>query len=364
MRMALTCTTGLRPGAGGGAGRRPGGLPHFARMLAFLLCALPAMAAVTGTVINRTTGQPQAGATVGFYKLVNAFQLAEEVKTDGQGNFSINDAPDGAKPNMIRTTYDGVGYIHMLPPGSPATGLTLDVYNASRQPGAAKVSKHMILFQPGGGELTVNETYILENDGKTAWNDPEGGALRVWAPAAQDKINVNGTAADANGMGIPATLVKTSTPNVFGVNFPVKPGETRIDIDYTVPYTEGAPYKGKIVSKDDNTYLVAPNGVGIAGEKLNDLGLEPKTQARIYGLTGTAYEIQLNGEPVEAAASDNAAGAAADDSGAPKAEVEAPHVFGQVYLILGLALGILALTFAILYRASGTAKENNERGRG
>jgi hypothetical protein len=29
-----------------------------------------------------------------------------------------------------------------------------------------------------------------------------------------------------------------------------------------------------------------------------------------------------------------------------------------------LALGILALTFAILYRASGPAKENNERGRG
>jgi hypothetical protein len=313
-------------------------------------------------VINRTTGQPQAGATVGFYKLVNAFQLAEEVKTDAQGNFSINDAPDGAKPNMIRTTYEGVGYVRVLPPGSPATGLTLDVYDASRQPGAAKVSKHMILFQPGGGQMTVNETYILENTGKTAWNDPEGGALHVWAPAAaKGQLEVNGTAADANGMGIPATLVKTSAPDVFGVNFPVKPGETRIDIDYTLPYTEGAPYEGKIVSKDDNTYLVAPNGVGISGEKLNDLGLEQKTQARIYGLTGTAYKIQLTGEPVAAPA---AADSAADDAGAPKVEIASPHVFGQVYLILALALGILALTFAILYRASGPAKENNERGRG
>jgi hypothetical protein len=319
------------------------------------------MAAVTGTVINRTTGQPQAGATVGFYKLVNAFQLAEEVKTDAKGNFSIDDAPDGAKPNMIRTTYDGVGYIHMLPPGSPAAGLTLNVYNASRQPGAAKVSKHMILFQPSGGQLTVNETYILENNGKTAWNDPEGGALRIWAPVdSADRINVNGTAADANGMGIPATLVKTSAPDIFGVNFPVKPGETRIDIDYTVPYTEGAPYEGKIVSKDENTYLVTPNGVGISGEKLNDLGQEQKTQARIYGLTGTAYKIQLTGEPAAAAA---ASDSAADDAGAPKVEIAPPHVLGQTYLILALALGILALTFAILYRASGTAKENDERGR-
>ena len=326
-----------------------------------LLC-LPAMAAVTGTVVNRTTGQPQSGATVGFYKLVNAFQLAEEVKTDARGNFSIDDSPDGAKPNMIRTTYQGVGYIHMLPPGSPAAGLTLDVYNASAQPGAAKVSKHMILFQPSGGQLTVNETYIIENNGKTSWNNPAGGALHVWLPAAaKGQADVNATAADANGMGIPATLAKTSAADVFAVNFPIKPGETRIDVDYTVPYEEGAPYEGKIVSKDENTYLVAPNGVSIAGEKLNDLGLEQKTQARIYGFAATAYNIQLTGEPVAAPAADSAS---ADDSGAPKVEIAPPHVLGQTYLILGLALGILALTFAILYRASAPSKENDERGRG
>ena len=326
-----------------------------------LIC-LPAMAAVTGTVVNRTTGQPQPGATVGFYKLVTAFQLAEEAKTDAQGRFSIDDSPDGAKPNMIRTTYDGVGYIHMLPPGSASTGLTLDVYNSSRQPGDAKVSKHMILFQPSGGQLTVNETYILENDGRTSWNDPAGGALRVWVPAAaKGNAEVNGTAADANGMGIPATIVKSSAPDVFGVNFPIKPGETRIDIDYTVPYTEGAPYAGKIVSKDENTYLVTPNGVSIAGENLNDLGLEQRTQARIYGLQATAYNVQLTGSPVAAAAPADSADAS--DSG-PPVVVAPPHVFGQVWLIVGLALGILALGFAILYRASGTAKENHERGRG
>jgi hypothetical protein len=320
------------------------------------------MAAVTGTVINRTTGQPQPGATVGFYKLVTAFQLAEEVKTDAQGRFSIDDSAEGSDPHMIRTTYEGVGYIHMLPPGSASTGLTLDVYDSSRQPGAAKVSKHMILFQPSGGQLTVNETYILENDGKTSWNDPSGGALRVWVPAAaKGKAEVNGTAADANGMGIPATIVKSSAPDVFGVNFPIKPGETRIDIDYTVPYTEGAPYQGKIVSKDDNTYLVTPNGVSVSGENLNDLGLEQRTQARIYGLQATAYNVQLTGSPVAAAAPADSADAS--DSG-PPVVVALPHVFGQVWLIVGLALGILALGFAILYRASGTAKENHERGRG
>jgi hypothetical protein len=331
-----------------------------------LLC-WQAVAAVTGTVVNRTTGQPQAGASVGFYKLVNAFELAEETTSDAQGNFSIKDSPDGAKPNMIRTTWQGVGYIRILPPGSPTAGLALDCYDSSKQPGGARVAKHMILFQPSGGELTVNETYILDNQGKTSWNDPADGALRIYLPpAANGKAEVNATAADANGMGIGAALVKTSEPGVYGVAFPVKPGETRIDLDYTVPYKEGAPYQGKIVSKDENTYLVAPKGVTLTGERLNDLGPEPRTLAHIYGLAATAFKIQLTGAPVAvAAAPENPPAESPDASdGAPQVEVAPPHVFGQVWQILGLALGILALGFAILYRASGSSKEDHERGRG
>jgi hypothetical protein len=165
-------------------------------------------------------------------------------------------------------------------------------------------------------------------------------------------------------MGIAADLLTSPAPDVFGVNFPIKPGETRIDLNYTVPYIEGAPYQGKVVSKDENTYLVAPNGVTLAGDKLNDLGPEPRTQAHIYGLEGTAYKIQLTGAPVAVAADTPPADSADASDGAPQVEVAMPHVFGQVGLILGLALGILALGFAMLYRASATDRETNERGRG
>jgi len=50
------------------------------------------------------------------------------------------------------------------------------------------------------------------------------------------------------------------------------PGETRIDLDYAVPYAEGSSYQGKIVTRDENTYLIAPNGVTLKGDGLNDLG--------------------------------------------------------------------------------------------
>jgi len=326
----------------------------------FLLLSASALAAVTGTVVNRTTGQPQAGATVGLFILgQDGLDQVDQAKSDAQGRFTINREIQG--PHMIRSTVDAVTYNLMLPPGSPPTNLTLEVYNSSKQPGAAKVGKHMILFQPGGGQMLVNETYLCSNDGKTTWNDPNHGTVRFYLPPRADgKVSVNAT--PPGGLPIGTLADKTATPNVYAVDYPVKPGETRFDLSYTVPYTEGAPYAGTVVSKDDNTYLIAPNGVTLQGENLNDLGQDPSTQARIYGLTGAAYKVQLTGA-VAAAPAENAD--AADSDSGPRIEQIMPRIYGQTKLILALALGILALGLALLYRAApATAtKETDERGR-
>jgi len=103
---------------------------------AFLvLLALPLSAAVTGTVINRTTGAPQAAATVTLYKFgQGGMEPVTETKTGAQGQFTINQNPAGPGPAMLRVEIDNVTYNHMLPPGTPTTGITLDVFNATRQP--------------------------------------------------------------------------------------------------------------------------------------------------------------------------------------------------------------------------------------
>ena len=159
-------------------------------------------------------------------------------------------------------------------------------------------------------------------------------------PAAADgKVTVNAT--PPGGQPIASAVKKTSKPDVYAVGFPAKPGETRFDLSYTVPYTEGAAYEGKIVTQDDNTYLIAPNGMTLQGENLNDLGQEPRTQARIYGLTGAAYKVVLAAE-------------ATDSDSGPRIEAIMPRIYGQAKPILALALGILALGLALLYRASAT----------
>jgi len=136
---------------------------------------------------------------------------------------------------------------------------------------------------------------------------------------------------------------KTSTPDVYAVDFPVKPGETRVDLSYTVPYTGGAAYAGKIVTKDDDSYLISANGVTLQGDNLNDLGLEPRTQAHIYGFTGgAAYKIVLTGT-AQAAPPENAD--TSDSDSGQRIEQIMPRIYGQAKPILALALGILALAW-------------------
>jgi hypothetical protein len=331
------------------------------KLASFLLLALPALAAVTGTVTNRTTGQPQANTTVTLYKFgQGGMEAADSAKTDAQGNFSIAKDPAAPGPKMLRVEIDGVTYNKIMPPGTPTTGVALDVYNASTQETGVKVSKHMLLFEPAGNQVTVNETLLIRNDGKTTWNDPKNGTIRFYLPAAVNgAVDAKGTAPD--GMPVPIPTDKTSTPGVYTAKFEIKPGDTRIDLTYVAPYTTGAPLEGKIATKDDNTYLIAPNGVTLAGDRLADMGTEPRTQAHIYGLNDSSYKITLTG--TEAAAPAAEAPADQPDNSGPQIEEIMPRVYNQSKLILVLALGILALGFVVLYRASDTAKESHERGR-
>ena len=309
------------------------------------LLAATAYAAVTGTVINQSTGKPQAGATVVLYRLgmQNGLELIEQVKSGPDGSFTINQTPQG--PHLVRTAFDGVTYNHMLPPGRPTTGLTIDVYNSSKSQGAAKVGKHMILFEPSGGQVGVSETYLFHNTGKTAWNDSDLGTLKFAIPQGASKPTVQATA--PGGMPLGAAVNRNPRTESYGVDFAVKPGDTRFDVSYTVPYTEGAEYSGKVLTQDENTYLIVPAGVALAGENLNDLGAEPKSQAHIYGLTGNTYKIKLTGA---VAGDTGAADAQADSDAGPKIEQVLPRINRQAKLILGVTLGILALGFVLLYR--------------
>ncbi len=311
---------------------------------AALLVAGAAGAAVEGVVVNRTTNQPQPGATVTLYKLGGAgMEAVESVRSGAGGRFRMDRTPEG--PHLIQTAFDGVTYNHMLPPGSPTTGLQLEVYNSSSRPGSAQVTQHMVLLEPSGGQLAVTETLVFENTGKLAYNDPERGTLRLWIPPGA-KARVMATA--PAGMPIERAAEPAGPPQVYKVDFPIKPGETRFDITYSVPLADPAEFRGKILHRG-TVRLVAPAGVTLAGDGIELVGREPRTQAAIYSIRGAEYAVRIEGSGTLRAAAEDS-----EDSG-PGLQQILPRVYDRAPWIVGFALGALMAGLVLLYRRSAAA---------
>jgi hypothetical protein len=338
-----------------------------------LLLVSTAFGAVDGTVINQTTGKPQAGATVTLYKIGQAGPEAiESVKSGADGKFRIAQDATGPGPRLVQAAYQDVTYNHMLPPGSQSNSITVDVYNSSKQPGDAKVDQHVVVFEPARGQLMVAEWYMFRNGGKTSYNDVEGGTLRFYLPpTASGAVKVNATA--PQGMPVPQAAEKTATANVYKVAFPIKPGETRIDIAYNVPFNAPGKFEGKILYKGGPTRLVAPSGVTIKGDNIQSLGQEPRTQATIYDVKGNDFKVEISGAGALRQGEDTG-----DDSGGGATyEQIPPKVYGKMTWILALTFGILTLGLILLYRArvpetaaagarethNASAKGKNERRR-
>src|SRR5579883_68636 len=332
-------------------------------LLALALASAPAWGAISGMVLNGTTGQPQANTPVTLMTMGAAGPEATgDGKTDAQGKFRLDAAPSAGGPTLLRATVDGITYSKVIPPGTPTENLTLEVYNASKERGSARISKHLIFFDPTPQGLTVNEAYLFTNDGKTAWNDPVNGTLQFYLPpGANGKVRIDATA--PGGMPLQQPAGKTGKPDVYKVDFPVRPGETRIDLSYVTPYKEGETYTGKVVTQDENTYLIVPKGVTLTGDNLNDMGEEPRTQAHLYGLKEASYKIALSGTAAPAA--QDAGADTGSQDGAPQIQEIMPRLYTRLWPILGLALGILALGFVLLYRTpagANAAKESHDRG--
>lgn len=360
--------------------------------LLLLAAAAWAQGAVDGTVINSTTGNPQPNATVTLFQPTQQGpQFIDSVKTDAQGKFQITkEVPAGAGPGplLLQAVYAGVQYNKILPPGTPASGVEIPVYESSKRPGGAKIDQHMILLEPSpGGTLQVSESYVFNNDGKTTWNDPDNGTLQFALPAAaQGKVEVNALA--PGGLPLRKAPDPGPKPNTFKLDFPIKPGESRVDLQWSMPFNTPGVFEEPILAKGGLTRLVAPVGVTFKGDDIQSLGKHPTTQATIFGVKSGDIRIRVEGTGVLSDPDANSGGNG-DSSGQPALAENLPKLYGlasgsadiltsmmAVKWVLLSVLGMLAVGFALLYRkgnplhAAGEPEQpaakasKNARGRG
>jgi hypothetical protein len=321
-------------------------------MKIFLLfaTALSCFAAVDGVVINGTTGKPQASVMVSLMQpSAQGLQTLATVRSDAEGKFKFDkDAPAGG-PVLMQAIYAKTSYTTMLPPGTPTSGVKVQVFDSGTNPASGKISEHMILLEPSATSTDVSETFMFENQTNMTYSDPSKGSAQFFVPkSATGKPQV--TITSATGVPIQWEASKTKTEGVYKIDFPIKPGQTRMDIAYAMPASDS--FAGKNLNPSVPTRLVTPGTVSLSGDGLDLLGQEPQTQARIYNLRTPDFNVKMEG--TGSLHNPQAGADSQEDPGQPQIEIAPARIYSRMYWVLALTFGILALGGAMLFRR-GTA---------
>ena len=337
---------------------------------AWLLCSLlflsaavgSAQVSVKGSVINRTTGQPTSGVALTLITFVGGMSPVEEVYSSADGSFAFEKelSTSSGQPmlGMVRAEHEGVPYTTMIRAGMTGD-VTVEVFSVDEttQP---TPNNHIIIFEPGASELVINETFMFINETTPprAFRNAEKGTLRFHLPpeaGGQVSVQASGPA----GMPLRSTAEPAGPENIYKVDFPLKPGENRLDVVYRIPHAEGDGFAGKLLYDGLKTMVAAPQGVTLEGDELKTLGTEAEhTQASLFEIPA-AREYQIAairgiGQLRRPDAGSTGGDEGGRGPGAPT--VEPAPIAAELTWLLVLTGGILAVGFIYLY----TSKTGDE----
>ncbi len=314
-----------------------------------LLAFGSANAAVTGKVINRTTGQPAAGVPVTLIKMQVSMDPVDEVFTNNAGEFSFDDdlldASGARTVGMLRAEHQSVNYSQMIGPMMPKEGIEVEIFDSVTRP--LEPVQRIVILEPGPQEVVVNESFLFSNDETppVTFRNAVRGALQFYLPeAAKGIVEVQGVG-PAN-MPLNASADPTEEAGWYKVDFPIKPGPNRIGLTYVA----ARPPDGEALTLPTrypaaHTRIAAPagpSGVKLAGANLTSMGIEPQMQVEIFDLAqGAEAAVTIEGS---LAPRPEAAGGVG--GGSPnQISIQNAPIAAELWWILAIIAGILGIGF-------------------
>jgi hypothetical protein len=303
--------------------------------LALLLAPL-VHAAITGTVVNGTSGKPQSGVPINLVQpSQKGMQQLGTATSAADGKFSFDANPTGPGPVLLQATFETVTYSTLLPPNQPRTGVQVLVYDSSAKRDSIAVNSHGVFFEPADSQLVVRELIFINNTGKTAYADNANGTYRFAVPKEVEKINVSIT--PPSGMPISRPAEKTADDRIRKISFPIRPGQTQFEIDYAVPLTNPLVFSGEILHKEGEVRLIVPRGMALEGEGLEAYAPLPSNQFPVYGIKPGPFTVKITGSVAPPEPED-------PDAKSPEVKAHRPRIYDRYWWILGLGLGIMTLS--------------------
>src|SRR6202158_471330 len=157
---------------------------------------------------------------------------AASTKAASNRKFSSN-LTGAAGPHLIRAVHQGVTYHQIAPPG--VNSVDVNVYDVATKVSGLTVTADVIRFQADSGTMQGVRLFVVKNassPAKTQMNDHNS---EFYLPAGAKIEQVQARA--PNGQPIKAEAAPQSEKNRYAINFPLRPGETQFQLEFTLPYS-------------------------------------------------------------------------------------------------------------------------------
>ncbi|CAN5775003.1 hypothetical protein BH10ACI4_BH10ACI4_32650 [soil metagenome] len=214
-------------------------------------------ASITGTVTNKTTNKPAGGDDVVLIRLSQGMQESTRTKTDAKGQFKL-DVPEPGM-HLVRVTHDKANYFRPVTEGTES--VEVEVYNAAAKVKGITAEADVMRIQSdeSGKGLRVVENFFVKNESTPPMTQFGERPFEFYLPAG---AIVEGSAAlSPGGMPVQASPVPLQDAGHYAFVFPIRPGETRFQITYKLPYTGSFTFAPKPLMATDTIAVMMPKSM-------------------------------------------------------------------------------------------------------
>ncbi|HXE89842.1 MAG TPA: carboxypeptidase-like regulatory domain-containing protein [Terriglobales bacterium] len=284
-------------------------------LVALLVLPLSALGqSLAGTVRNLTTGKPQARAEVVLLRMDQGMDEEARTQADAQGRFSFKLA-DAAVPHMVRVNHQDVNYFRQAPPGTES--VEVEVYDAAARVEGIRGIVNVLRYQADASGLQVTEVYGIKNESSPprTWMDKR--TLQIYLPAGAQIDSA--LVAGPGGLPVNSSPVPMDDKGHYGFVFPIRPGETRFQLSYRLPYSGHLDFKPRLTLPVEHLVVMHPTSMqftpapGSAGfeQNMEDQGALIHVATTVAPGSEPAYRIAGTGTMPEIASSAGGSGGAA-----------------------------------------------------
>jgi hypothetical protein len=227
-------------------------------------------------VSNLTTNRPDGGDVVALVGATASMPQLAATRTDAAGRYSLELPGQGTY--LVRVEHQNVAYLAPVPPGT--THAEVDVYDVAPKVEGIATEADMRRIETDRQGLYVVENYFVSNNSSPARTQFSPKAFHLYLPPAA-QIESSG-AMGPEGMPIASSLVPGSEKGEYTLVFPLRPGRTRFQVSYHLPYSGSYTFQSRVSFPTTNLAIALPRGMEfVAGNEASFQSLsgdDPNTQ--------------------------------------------------------------------------------------